>query len=163
MSVSVKNYREVSRSYLLRVIEKQKQGVTSYPISLFDNKLADDDLKSVDFLMNTKRLFGGDKKFVQKLFVAYTLQSTNMIINERCDRVHLINLLEEPENCMRCDYCRILRKLRNTLQKLSFFTSDTHVKNWDVKYKNNVLTVEPVALSSSLVDNGIIQDEHSKK
>ena len=42
MSVSVKNYREVSRSYLLRVLEKQKQGVTSYPISLFDNKLADD-------------------------------------------------------------------------------------------------------------------------
>ena len=31
MSVLVKNYREVSRSYLLRVIEKQKQGVTSYP------------------------------------------------------------------------------------------------------------------------------------
>ena len=42
MSVPVKNYREVSRSYLLRVIEKQKQGVTSYPISLFDDKLADD-------------------------------------------------------------------------------------------------------------------------
>ena len=42
MSVSVKNYREVSRSYLLEVIEKQKKGVTTYPISLFDNKLADD-------------------------------------------------------------------------------------------------------------------------
>ena len=160
MSVSVKNYREVSRNYLLRVIEKQKQGVTSYPISLFDNKLAE---KSVDFLMNTKTLFGGDKKFVQKLLVAYTLQSTNMIINERCDRVHLINLLEEPGNCMRCYYCRFLRKLRNTLQKSSFFTSNAHVKNWDIKYKNNVLTVEPVALSSSLVDNGIIQNKHSKK
>ena len=42
MSVSVKNYREVSRSYLLKVIEKQKKGVASYPISIFDNKLADD-------------------------------------------------------------------------------------------------------------------------
>ena len=41
MSVQVKNYREVNRSYLLRVIEKQKQGATSYAISLFDNKLAD--------------------------------------------------------------------------------------------------------------------------
>ena len=86
-----------------------------------------------------------------------------MIINERFDRVHLINLLEEPGNCMKCDYCRFLTKLRNTLQELLFFTSNAHVKNGDVKYRNNVLTVEPVTLSSSLVDNGIIQDEHSKK
>ena len=42
MSVSVRNYREVSRSYLLKVIEKQKQNITSYPVSLFNNKLADD-------------------------------------------------------------------------------------------------------------------------
>ena len=143
------------------MIEKQKQGVTSYPISLFNNKLADD-LEKCGFFNEHKRLFGGDKKFVLKLFVAYTLQSTNMIINERCDRVHLINLLEEPGNCM-CDYCRFLTKLRNTLQESSFFTSNAHVKNWDVKYKNNILTVEPVSLSSSLVDNGIIQNKHSKK
>ena len=38
MSVSVKNYREVSRSYLLRVIEKQKQGVTSYPRNLVETR-----------------------------------------------------------------------------------------------------------------------------
>ena len=113
--------------------------------------------------MNTKRSFGGGKKFDQKLFIAYTLQSTNMIINERCDRVHLINLLEEPGNCMRCDYCRFLRKLRNTLQELSFFTTNGHIKNWDVKSKDNILTVEPIGLSSSLVDNGIIQDKHFKK
>ena len=86
-----------------------------------------------------------------------------MIINERCDRVHLINLLKEPGNCMMCDYCRFLRKLKNTLQELPFFTSNTHVKNWDVKYKNNILTVEPVGLSSSLVDNGIIQNNSFKK
>ena len=86
-----------------------------------------------------------------------------MIINERCDRVHLINLLEEPGNCMRCDYCTFLRKLKNTLQKLSFFTTNAHIKNWDVKYKDNILKVKPVSLSSSLVDNGIIQDKHFKK
>ena len=86
-----------------------------------------------------------------------------MIINERCGRVHLINLLEEPRNCMMCDYCNFLRKLRNTLQELLFFTSNAHVKNWDVKFKNNILTVEPVALSSSLVDNGIIQNNSFKK
>ena len=86
-----------------------------------------------------------------------------MIINERCDRVHLINLLEEPGNCMRCDYCKFLRKLKNTLQELSFFTSNSHVKNWDVKHKDNILTVEPVGLSSSLVNNGIIQNNNIKK
>ena len=41
-----------------------------------------------------------------------------MIINERCDRVHLTNLLEEPNNCMKCDYCRFLTKLRNALQEM---------------------------------------------
>ena len=61
--------------------------------------------------MNIKRFFGGDKTFVQKLFVAYTLQSMNMKINERCDRVHLINLLEE-ENCNNCQYCRFINRLR---------------------------------------------------
>ena len=113
--------------------------------------------------MNIKRSFGGDKKFVQKLFVANTLQSTNMIINERCNRVHLINLLEEPNKCMKCDYCRFLTKLRNALQETSFFTSNAHIKTWDVKYKNNILIVEPVALSSSLDNNGIIQNNNFKK
>ena len=112
--------------------------------------------------MNIKRSFGGDKKFVQKLFVAYTLQSTNMIINERCDRIHLINLLEEPGNCMRCDYCKFLRKLKNELQKMLFFTTNAHIKNWDVQYKDTILKVEPVALSSSLVDKGIIQNRYTK-
>ena len=55
MSVSVKNYREVRnyRNYLLKVIEKQKQNITSYPVSLFNNKLADD-LKKVGFLISIK-------------------------------------------------------------------------------------------------------------
>ena len=86
-----------------------------------------------------------------------------MIINEGCDRVHLINLLEEPGNCMKCDYCKFLTKLRNILQEMLFFTANTHVKNWDVQYKNNILKVEPVGLSSSLVDNGIIQNNRAKK
>ena len=86
-----------------------------------------------------------------------------MIINERCDRVHLLNLLEEPGNCMNCDYCKFLRKLKNTLEKLSFFTTNAHVKNWDVKYKDNILTVKPVGLSFPLVENGIIQNNNTKK
>ena len=86
-----------------------------------------------------------------------------MIINERWDRVHLINLLEEPDNCMRCDYCKFLRRLKNELQEMLFFTANAHIKNWDVQYKNNILKVEPVNLSSSLVDNGIIQNKFAKK
>ena len=73
-----------------------------------------------------------------------------MIINERCDRVHLINLLEEEGLCLRCNYCNFLKKLKNTLQELSFFTLNANIQMWDVKYKNDILTVEPVALSFSL-------------
>ena len=73
--------------------------------------------------MNKKKFFGEDKRFVQKLFVAYTLQSTNMKINERCDRVHLINLFEE-ENCNNCDYCRFINRLQNALKEKLFFTSN---------------------------------------
>ena len=57
MSVAVRNYREVHRNYLLRVIEKQKQGVTSYPVSVFDNKLADDLEKSGFFTKHKKVLW----------------------------------------------------------------------------------------------------------
>ena len=62
---------------------------------------------------------------------------------------------------MKCDYCRFLTKLRNAL--LSFFSSNAHIKTWDVKYKNNILIVEPVALSFSLDNNGIIQNNNFKK
>ena len=91
--MSVKNYREVSRSYLLRVIEKQKQGVARYPISLFDNKLADD-LEKCGFFNEHKKVIWRRQEICPKTLVAYTLQLKNMIINERCDRVHLLNLLE---------------------------------------------------------------------
>ena len=50
-------------------------------------------------------------------------------INERCDRVHLINLLEEKGLCLRCNYCTFLRKLKNRLQELSFFTSNATFKH----------------------------------
>ena len=67
MSVSVKNYREVSRSYLLRVIEKQKQGVTSYPISLFNNKLADD-LEKCRFFNEHKEIIWWRQEICPKIF-----------------------------------------------------------------------------------------------
>ena len=67
MSVTVKNYREVSRSYLLRVIEKQKQGVTSYPISLFDNKLADD-LEKSGFFDKHKNIIRWRQEICPKTF-----------------------------------------------------------------------------------------------
>ena len=72
MSVSVKNYREVSRSYLLRVIEKQKKGVTTYPISLFDNKLADD-LEKCRFFNEQKKVIWWRQEICPKTFrCAYT-------------------------------------------------------------------------------------------
>ena len=67
MSVLVKNYREVSRSYLLRAIEKQKQGVTSYPISLFDNKLAED-LEKSGFFNEHKKVIWWRQEICPKIF-----------------------------------------------------------------------------------------------
>ena len=54
MSVSVKNYKEVSRLFLEKVIDKQKQNITSYPVSIFDNKLAEDLEKSGFFTEHKK-------------------------------------------------------------------------------------------------------------
>ena len=67
MSVSVRNYREVSRSYLLKVIEKQKQNITSYPVSLFNNKLADD-LKESGFNDKYKKVTWWRQEICPKTF-----------------------------------------------------------------------------------------------
>ena len=67
MSVSVKNYREVSRSYLLKVIEKQKQGVTSYPVSIFDNRLAED-LEKSGFFTDHKKVLWWRQEICPKTF-----------------------------------------------------------------------------------------------
>ena len=67
MSVSVKNYREVSRNYLLRVIEKQKQNVTSYPVSLFNENLADD-LKKTGFFDEHKKVLWWRQNICPKTF-----------------------------------------------------------------------------------------------
>ena len=80
-----------------------------------------------------------------------------MRINERCDRVHLINLLEEEGNCNNCNHCRSIDKLRNALNEQLFFTFNAHIKTWDVRMKDNKLEVKPVgSLDYSL--NGIVQN-----
>ena len=71
------------------------------------------------------------------------------LFNERCDRVKLINLLEEKGLCLQCKYCIFLKKLKNRLQEF-FFTTNAHVQTWDVQYKDDILTVEPVGKSFSL-------------
>ena len=45
-------------------------------------------------------------------------------------------------------------------------TTNAHVQNWDVKYKDKILTVEPIGLSYSLDsenNNGVIQNNRFKK
>ena len=42
-------------------------------------------------------------------------------VNEKCDRVHLINVLEKEGICLKCSYCTFLKKLKNRLQELNFF------------------------------------------
>ena len=55
MSITVKNYTEVSRSFLLKVIEKQKENIETYPVSLF-NKNLEDDLKKTGFFDEYKKV-----------------------------------------------------------------------------------------------------------
>ena len=64
-----------------------------------------------------------------------------MQINERCERVHLINLIEEEDLCNLCQYCKFLDKLQNSLNENLFFTVNAHVKLWDVRFKDNKLEV----------------------
>ena len=67
MSVLIKNYREVHRNYLLRVIEKQKQGVTSYPVSAFNSELADD-LNKCGFFNEHKKVIWWRQEICPKTF-----------------------------------------------------------------------------------------------
>ena len=71
-------------------------------------------------------------------------------IDEVCDRIKLINVLEEPGLCLECNYCVFLRKLKNRLQELNFFTTKAHIEKWIVKYEDNILTVNPIEVSLSL-------------
>ena len=71
-------------------------------------------------------------------------------IGEVCDRVKIINALEEPERCSQCDYCVFLTKLKTRLQELNFFTTNANIQKWFVQYKDSILTVKPIEVSLSL-------------
>ena len=51
------------------------------------------------------------------LYTSY-LKRFKMLIGEKVDRINLLNALEEPGLCLKCDYCNFLRKLKNTLQEI---------------------------------------------
>ena len=68
-----------------------------------------------------------------------------MLIGEKVDRVNLLNALEEPGLCLRCDYCNFLKKIKNILQENGFFTFNSSFSNWKIQYtKSNVLTATPI-------------------
>ena len=67
-----------------------------------------------------------------------------MQINKRCNRVHLINLLEEEDLCKLCHYCKFLDKLRDALNQNLFFTVNAYVELWDVRLKDNKPETIPV-------------------
>ena len=68
-----------------------------------------------------------------------------MLIGEKINRINLLNPLEEPGLCLKCDYCNFLRKLKNILQENGFSTFNSSSTNWKIKYtKNNVLTATPI-------------------
>ena len=67
MSIRVKNYREVSRSFLLKVIEKQKENIETYPVSLF-NKNLEDDLKRTGFFDKYKKVLWWRQEICPRTF-----------------------------------------------------------------------------------------------
>ena len=68
-----------------------------------------------------------------------------MLIGEKVDRVNLLNALEEPGLCLRCDYCNFFKKIKNILQENGFFTFNSSFSNWKIQYtKSNVLTATPI-------------------
>ena len=71
-------------------------------------------------------------------------------IDEVCDRVKIINALEQPGLCLKCDYCDFLTKLKNRLPELNFFTTNAHIQKWFVQYKDSILTVKPIDSPLSL-------------
>ena len=46
MSVLVRKYKEMSRSYLLKILEKEKQNILTHPIIAFGNSISEDLKKS---------------------------------------------------------------------------------------------------------------------
>ena len=54
MSIQFREYREVSRNFLLRVLQKQKEDVSNYPVSLFSNNL-ENELKEAGFFDKYKQ------------------------------------------------------------------------------------------------------------
>ena len=71
-------------------------------------------------------------------------------IDEVCDRVKVINALEEPGRCSQCDYCVFLTKLKTRFKELNFFTTNALIQKWFVQYKDNILTVTPIDSPLSL-------------
>ena len=82
-----------------------------------------------------------------------------MLIGEKVDRVNLLNALEEPGLCLKCNYCNFLKKLKNILQENGFFTINSFFSKWKIQYtKNSVLTAVPVLES---IKNGVIQNQRT--
>ena len=55
MSIRCKSSREVSRDFLLRIIQKQKEDIDTYPVSLF-NKNIEKDLRKAGFFDQYKKI-----------------------------------------------------------------------------------------------------------
>ena len=55
MSIRSKSYREVHRNFLLKIIQKQKEDIDTYPVSLF-NKNLEKDLKEAGFFDKYKKI-----------------------------------------------------------------------------------------------------------
>ena len=64
---------------------------------------------------------------------------------ETCNRVHLLNILEEEGRCNRCSYCKFVLKLKECLEKKSFFSTNNTVECWEVVSDGENIKVTPLS------------------
>ena len=65
--------------------------------------------------------------------------------NHICERVKLLNILEEEEDCCnQCAYCKFVIKLKGSLEKNGFFSTHKTIVYWKVKYENECISVTPI-------------------
>ena len=70
MSLTIRNYRERTRNFLLKLLEKQKDVDKNYPVSVYEKNLAQE-LEKVGFFSHNKRVIWWRQEVDPKTFKCF--------------------------------------------------------------------------------------------
>ena len=83
-----------------------------------------------------------NKNCIQSLFLEknylgkkMTEKKPEVVFKNICSRVHLLNILEEEDQCNQCTYCKFVIKLKESLEKSGFFSTWNTVEMWKIEMK----------------------------